>query len=122
MKIFIGGDSGYDTHYIEIGSKYGPIDLAILDNGQYDIKWKYIHHLPEETLKAAIDLKAKRLFPVHSSKFVMANHPWDEPLLKVSALNKNLPNPIPLVTPIIGEVVYLKNDQQRFKEWWVGLR
>lgn len=122
MKIFIGGDSGYDTHYTEIGSEYGPIDLAILDNGQYDIKWKYIHHLPEETLKAAIDLRAKRLFPVHSSKFVMANHPWDEPLLKVSALNKNLPNPIPLVTPIIGEVVYLKNDQQRFKEWWVGLK
>ncbi len=122
MKIFIGGDSGYDTHYTEIGNKYGPIDLAILDNGQYDIKWKYIHHLPEETLKAAQDLKAKRLFPVHSSKFVMANHAWDEPLLKVSALNKNLAMPIPLVTPIIGQYVYLKNHSQNFKEWWLGMK
>ena len=122
MKIFIGGDSGYGTHYAEIGNKYGPIDLAIMDNGQYDAKWKYIHHLPEETLKAAQDLKAKRLFPVHSSKFVMANHAWDEPLVKVSALNKNLRTPIPLVTPIIGELVYLKNDKQMFKEWWVGIK
>ncbi|SFG88937.1 L-ascorbate metabolism protein UlaG, beta-lactamase superfamily [Pedobacter insulae] len=120
-KIFIGGDSGYDTHYAEIGSKYGPFDLAILDNGQYDIKWRYIHHLPEEALKAAQDLKAQRLFPVHSSKFIMANHAWDEPLIRISALNKNLQNPIPLVTPMIGELVYLKNDQQTFKEWWVGM-
>lgn len=122
MKIFIGGDSGYDTHYAEIGNKYGPFDLAILENGQYDIKWKYIHHLPEETLKAAQDLKAKRLFPVHSSKFAMANHSWDEPLIKITAYNKNLPTPLPLVTPIIGEFVYLKNDLQTFKEWWVGMK
>ncbi|MGF1924979.1 MAG: MBL fold metallo-hydrolase, partial [Bacteroidia bacterium] len=52
LKIFIGGDSGYGKHYKEIGNKYGPIDLAILDNGQYDVKWKYIHHLPHETLMA----------------------------------------------------------------------
>ncbi|MES2653018.1 MAG: MBL fold metallo-hydrolase [Bacteroidota bacterium] len=122
LKIFIGGDGGYDTHYAEIGNKYGPIDLAILDNGQYDIKWKYIHHLPNETLMAAQDLKAKRLFPVHSSKFVMANHAWEEPLVKVSALNKKLETPLPLVTPIIGELVYLKNDKQKFKEWWLGIK
>lgn len=121
FKIFIGGDGGYGTHYKEIGNTFGPIDLAILDNGQYDIKWKYIHHLPNETLKAALDLKAKRLFPVHSSKFVMANHAWDEPLVKVSALNKKLPVPFPLVTPIIGELVHLKNNEQVFKEWWVGI-
>lgn len=122
QKIFFGGDSGYDTHYKEIGNKFGPIDLAILDNGQYDIKWKYIHHLPNETLKAAQDLKAKRLFPVHSSKFAMANHAWNEPLIKISALNKNLHTPIPLVTPIIGELVDLNKDQQIFKAWWIGIK
>ncbi len=117
LKIFIGGDSGYDTHYAAIGNKFGPIDLAILDNGQYDIKWKYIHHLPEETLRAARDLQAKKLFPVHSSKFVMANHAWDEPLMKITELNKNYQ--IPLVTPIIGELVMLKNDKQLFRQWWL---
>lgn len=115
-KIYIGGDSGYDTHFAEIGNKFGPVDLAILENGQYDIKWKYIHMLPNEVLQAAKDLKAKRLLPVHSSKFAMANHAWDEPLKKVTELNK-LMN-IPLVTPLIGEAVNLKDDNQQFKQWW----
>jgi L-ascorbate metabolism protein UlaG (beta-lactamase superfamily) len=42
-KIYLGGDSGYDTHFSEIGRQYGPFDLAILENGQYDLRWKYIH-------------------------------------------------------------------------------
>ncbi|WP_316735685.1 MBL fold metallo-hydrolase [Pedobacter aquatilis] len=120
MKIFIGGDGGYDTHFAQIGKKFGQIDLAILEDGQYDKKWKYIHLLPEQVLQAAKDLNAKRLFPVHSSKFVLANHPWDEPLVKTTALNKTAK--IPLVTPMIGEFVYLKNEKQTFKPWWVGVK
>ena len=122
MKFYFGGDSGYDTHYTEIGNEFGPIDLVMLDNGQYDEKWKYIHTLPPEVLIAAHDLKAKRLFPVHSSKFAMANHPWDEPLEKISELNKYSAHPIPLVTPIIGEIVFLKDSTQNFKQWWRGLK
>ncbi len=120
IKIYIGGDSGYDTHFAEIGNKYGPIDLAILDNGQYNVAWRYIHALPHEVLQAARDLKAKRLFPVHSSKFVLANHPWDEPLSKITELNKTIG--IPLVTPIIGEPVNLKDSSQQFTQWWVGFK
>lgn len=120
IKIYIGGDSGYDTHYADIGKKFGMIDLAIVENGQYDVKWRYIHNQPEEVLQAAKDLNARRLFPVHSSKFAMANHPWDEPLARVTELNKSFN--IPLVTPVIGEVVYLKDDHQQFRQWWSGLR
>ena len=119
MKIYIGGDSGYDTHYASIGDKFGSIDLAILDNGQYDEAWKYIHNLPADVLKAAKDLKAKRIFPVHSSKFALANHTWDEPLAKLTELNKAYN--FPLVTPIIGEIVNLKDNTQQFKQWWVNL-
>lgn len=122
IKIYIGGDSGYDTHFAGIGNTYGPIDLAIIDNGQYDVKWRYIHTLPAEVLQATKDLKAKRLFPVHSSKFVLANHSWDEPLVKISALNNDSGNPVPLVTPIIGELVFLKDEKQEFKPWWVGIK
>lgn len=119
-KIYIGGDSGYDTHFAEIGKKYGPIDLAILENGQYDLAWRYIHMLPEEVLQAAKDLKAKRLFPVHSSKFVLGNHAWDEPLTKITELNEA--NGIPLVTPLIGEQVNLADSTQTFTQWWKGLK
>lgn len=52
----------------------------------------------------------------------MVNHPWDEPLIKVTELNKNLQNLIPLVTPIIGETVFLANEKQQFKQWWFGVK
>jgi L-ascorbate metabolism protein UlaG (beta-lactamase superfamily) len=122
FKMYLGGDSGYDTHYAEIGNKFGPFDIALLDNGQYNPAWKYIHNLPEDVIKAMKDIKAKRVFPVHSSKFPLALHPWDEPLIKVTQLNAASENPIPLVTPKIGELVELRNEKQEFQQWWKGVR
>jgi L-ascorbate metabolism protein UlaG (beta-lactamase superfamily) len=122
FKMYLGGDSGYDTHFAEIGEKFGPFDMALIDNGQYDIKWKYIHNLPEQVIQAAKDLKAKRLFPVHSSKFKLANHAWDEPLKRVTELNSISENLLPLITPKIGELVELKNEKQEFKHWWTAIK
>lgn len=119
LKLFLGGDSGYDTHFAEIGNRFGPFDLVILENGQYDGKWKYIHMLPEEVLQAAQDLKAKRLFPVHSSKFALAQHPWKEPLTRVKLLNESIQ--MPLLTPMIGEKVELGKEDQVFSSWWEGV-
>ncbi len=116
MKIFIGGDSGYDKHFAEFGKNFGPIDLAILENGQYDHKWKYIHTLPEQIPQIFSELQAKRLFAVHSSKFVLANHAWDEPMIKLAANSKK--HNIPLITPMIGEEVNLNDTLQQFTEWW----
>jgi L-ascorbate metabolism protein UlaG (beta-lactamase superfamily) len=119
LKIYIGGDSGYDSHFAEAAQKFGEFDLAILDSGQYNPAWQAIHMSPAETLKAAIDLRAKRLFPVHSSKFALAHHPWDEPLKKITEFNQA--HNIPLVTPMIGELVNLNDENQSFKQWWKEL-
>jgi L-ascorbate metabolism protein UlaG (beta-lactamase superfamily) len=115
-KIYIGGDSGYDTHFKEIGTLYGPIDLAILENGQYNEAWKAIHFLPGENLQAAIDLQARQLMPVHSSKFSLALHDWDEPLKELYRRNQN--TGLPLATPKIGELVNLNDTAQVFTQWW----
>jgi L-ascorbate metabolism protein UlaG (beta-lactamase superfamily) len=119
LKLFIGGDSGYDTHFAEIGITHGPFDLAILENGQYDKKWRYIHLMPDEVLRAAKDLNAKRLLPVHSSKYPLSNHAWDEPLITLTALNEEAN--IPLATPMIGEKVNLADSNQAFTQWWIGI-
>jgi L-ascorbate metabolism protein UlaG (beta-lactamase superfamily) len=116
MQIFLGGDSGYDTHFAEIGNKYGPFDLAILECGQYDKSWKYIHMMPEEVAMAAQDLKAKKLFPVHWAKFALANHDWDDPIKRV--VNAAREKGITLLTPMIGEEIDLKNSAQKFSYWW----
>lgn len=115
-KMFIGGDSGYDFHFKEIGEKFGAFDLAILENGQYNEKWRYIHTLPEEIHTVATELKTKRFFPVHSSKFVLGQHSWKEPLEKVSEYNAA--SNIPIITPKIGEIVRLNDTLQTFSKWW----
>lgn len=119
-SIYISGDGGYDTHLAEIGRKNGPIDLAILENGQYDSAWHYLHHLPVEVLQAARDLNAKRVFPFHSSKFSLARHPWDGPLKKITEIDTG--SIVPLVTPRIGEPVYLGDLKQKFSPWWKEIK
>lgn len=114
-KVYIGGDSGYDTFFTEIGEKYGPFDLAILEQGQYNMDWQYIHMLPNELSKVKEDLNANQVFPVHNSKFALAIHSWDEPLDSAS-LNSSLHEG--LITPMIGELVRLGDTLQEFQEWW----
>lgn len=114
-KIYLGGDSGYDTHFAEIGNSHGPFDLAILECGQYNSYWKHIHMMPEETVQAADDLKAKQLLPVHWGKFALSMHSWDEPVIRVhkAAAEKKLP----LLTPVIGQKVNV-NGPNQFSSWW----
>lgn len=119
MKIYIGGDSGYDNHFGLIGEKYGPFDLAILENGQYDKNWKYIHMMPEEVVKAAQDLKAKKLLPVHWSKFTLSIHAWDDPIIRVVKEAKR--KGVSLLHPLIGEPIYLQDSIESFA-WWEKLK
>lgn len=115
LKIYIGGDSGYDTHFAEIGKQFGPFDLAILECGQYNKSWKYIHMMPEELIQAGEDLGAKRIMPVHWAKFALSLHSWDEPILRVTeeARKRNFP----IIHPMIGEEVDLKNPGESIA-WW----
>ena len=115
-RIFIGGDSGYDTHFKQIGEKFKSFDLAILENGQYNKNWKYIHMMPEEVLKAAKELNTKILFPVHSSKFALATHPWYEPLETITSLPKD--SSFIIITPKIGSIASPTNSNQVFDSWW----
>lgn len=117
-NIYIGGDSGYDDHFKQIGDRAGSIDLAILECGQYNTKWPLIHMFPEEVVQAAIDLKARVLMPVHWGKFGLAYHNWDEPILRVRAAanEKNFP----LTTPRIGESVII-GESYPADPWWENI-
>jgi L-ascorbate metabolism protein UlaG (beta-lactamase superfamily) len=103
QRLFLGGDSGYDEFFGEIGEKFNGFDIALLECGQYNKMWPYIHMQPEQTAQAAIDLKAKVLMPVHYSKFALAFHAWNEPPLLVSEAAKA--KGLQITTPMIGEKV-----------------
>ena len=78
-KVYIGGDGGYDKRFREIHEQFDSIDLAFLENGQYNANWKYIHTTPEDLAKVILDLQAKLIFTVHHDKYSLAMHPWYEP-------------------------------------------
>lgn len=116
QNIYLGGDSGYDDHFKNIGKQFGPFDLSVLECGQYNPAWGYIHMLPEQVAQAAEDLGTKLLLPVHWAKFTLALHTWSEPIERVSkaAEAKN----IPIATPMIGETLTLGKAIPN-KKWWL---
>ncbi len=118
-KIFIGGDSGFDSSFKTIGEKFGPFDLSILECGQYDKQWPFIHMMPEETAQAAVDLSGNVLLPVHWAKFTLGLHPWKEPAERVTTAAEKLK--LTVTTPLIGEVVELNNSFPNNK-WWADLK
>jgi L-ascorbate metabolism protein UlaG (beta-lactamase superfamily) len=114
-NLYLGGDSGYDTHFKTIGEKFGPFDIALLESGQYNTAWPFIHMMPEQTVQASIDLKANILFPIHWGKFALAFHDWDEPITRVLKKAKELD--VKTTTPMIGEPLILSKFSET-KAWW----
>ena len=114
-NLYLGGDSGYDSHFKEIGNKYGPFDLAILEAGQYNTMWPLIHMMPEQTVQAAVDLKAKALLPVHWGKFTLAMHAWNDSIKRVTTKARELN--MNVFTPKIGEPLVL-GGKFIASEWW----
>ncbi|GAB4093397.1 MBL fold metallo-hydrolase [Flaviaesturariibacter terrae] len=114
-RLFLGGDSGYGAHFKSIGEKYGPFDLALLECGQYNDYWPYIHMMPEQIVQAALDLGARRLMPVHWGKFALSLHDWDEPIRRAFAEAGK--KGMPLLHPMIGELVNLDAPAPQQK-WW----
>jgi L-ascorbate metabolism protein UlaG (beta-lactamase superfamily) len=115
LSIFIGGDSGYDTAFKMIGDQFGPFDLAILECGQYNEQWPFIHMMPEEVVQASIDLQAKVFMPVHWAKFTLALHAWNDPVER--AMKRAEEKSVFMTTPMIGEVLLLE-DPLPVNRWW----
>jgi L-ascorbate metabolism protein UlaG (beta-lactamase superfamily) len=119
-KVFYSGDGGYGPHFAEIGKKFGDVDLAIMENGQYDPDWAAVHMMPEEVVQASLEINAKALLPVHSGRFSICRHPWDDPYIRVTAAGQD--KKFRLLTPKIGEVIYLDELDRSFEPWWQTYR
>ena len=85
-KIFFACDTGYGNIYKELGKKYGPIDLTMINIGAYDFRPmfdKSIYHTsPEEALNVAQDLKSKKVIGTHWGTFVLSLEPIMEPPIR----------------------------------------
>lgn len=105
--VYVGGDSGYGKHYKDISRRYPTVTYAILENGQYNEDWRYIHTLPEQQDSVIRELGAKNVFSVHNSKYALARHPWHEPIDKIREIAVS-DTSFHLFDAIIGEPIELK--------------
>ncbi|GAA0136184.1 MBL fold metallo-hydrolase [Paenibacillus sp. YSY-4.3] len=117
-RFFTSGDGGYDTHFKEIGKKYGPFDLTLIEGGQYDSHWSWVHMTPEEAVKAHKDANGKNMMLIHWGAFTLAYHGWTEPIER--ALIEAKKADVNLIAPHIGDTVALNEEMPLpASSWWI---
>jgi L-ascorbate metabolism protein UlaG (beta-lactamase superfamily) len=115
QRLFFSGDSGYCDGFREIGEKYGPFDLTLLETGAYNANWPGVHMQPEESIQAHIDLKGRRLLPIHNGTFDLSMHSWHDPFDRIVALGAA--RGVAVMTPLMGEAVNM-HDTKSVRHWW----
>lgn len=115
QSLYFSGDGGYSDGFKQIGEKYGPFDLCLIECGAYNEAWHDIHMMPEESAQACVDLKGALMMPIHWGGFNLSLHEWTDPIERVSIKAKELG--VNLITPIIGEeiIVPIKVSNE---SWW----
>ncbi len=107
--IYFGGDSGYGSHFKDIGELFPNIDVALIGAGAYSPVWFMSpnHQEPYDAVKAFHDTKAKILVPFHYGTFDAADEPLGEPekiLFKLNGEGK-IQNQLQILK--LGEVLNL---------------
>ncbi|CAH3700650.1 hypothetical protein AI2795V1_2357, partial [Serratia marcescens] len=115
LRVFFSGDSGYFTGFAEIGRRFGPFDLTLMETGAYDKRWPYVHMHPQQTVQAHRDLLGRWLLPIHNGTFDLAMHAWQDPFDQV--LRHAAPSSVQVATPMIGERVDIVRPHPGSR-WW----
>jgi N-acyl-phosphatidylethanolamine-hydrolysing phospholipase D len=86
-RFYHAGDTGYFPGFREIGARLGPIDLAALPIGAYEPPeiMHFVHLNPEEAVRAARDVGARRVVGMHWGTFDLTDEPLDEPPRRMRA-------------------------------------
>jgi L-ascorbate metabolism protein UlaG (beta-lactamase superfamily) len=118
LRVFFSGDGGYFDGFTEIGRRFGPFDLTLMETGAYDPHWPYVHMHPAQTVQAHRDLGGRWLLPIHNGTFSLAMHAWWDPFERVLALGAE--QGIAVATPMMGERVSL-DAPHAGERWWRAL-
>ncbi|MCL1051965.1 MBL fold metallo-hydrolase [Shewanella abyssi] len=117
-SLYFSGDSGYFDGFKQIGDRFGPFDLTMVETGAYDKDWATIHMTPEQSLQAHIDLQGKKMMPIHNGTFDLAFHSWYDPLNQITQLASDAN--VEIVTPKMGELVSI-NEIHKTTHWWAAI-
>jgi L-ascorbate metabolism protein UlaG (beta-lactamase superfamily) len=114
-RVFYSGDTSYSFHFRQIGYHYGPFDLTLIENGQYSIHWPDSHIMPEDGVKANMELNGKYMLPVHWGSFNLSIHDWWEPIERASREAKK--KGVKLLTPRVGQTLSI-DENTITSPWW----
>lgn len=86
-RFYFAGDTGYQRAFTDIATRLGPLDLAALPIGAYEpaAMMRSVHMNPEEAVRAALDLGARRVLGIHWGTFDLTDEPLDEPPRRFTA-------------------------------------
>jgi L-ascorbate metabolism protein UlaG (beta-lactamase superfamily) len=119
LRLFFSGDTGYFDGFAEIGRRFGPFDLTLMEAGAYNEQWPYVHLHPQQTVQAHQDLRGRWLLPIHNGTFDLAMHIWEDPFDQV--LQFAAERAVQVATPMMGERVDMSAPQQGSR-WWRELQ
>lgn len=115
-RFYTSGDGGYGAHFKEIGKKYGPFDITLMEGGQYDKRWSWVHMTPEESVQAHLDVNGKNMMLIHWGGFTLANHGWAEPVERAIIATKQ--KEVNQFAPRIGGTISLQGKLSIPSYWW----
>ncbi len=113
-RVYYGADSGEWAGFAEIGARFGPFDLTMLEIGASDPLWAEIHMGPEGAVRSFRAMGGEGLLmPIHWGLFDLALHHWRQPMECVSSVEG-----LPLWSPTPGEPTEVIPGVEVRSEWW----
>lgn len=114
-RLFFSGDTGLTPELGEIGKRFGPFDVSMLEIGAAHPAWEPIHLGPANALRALELLGGGPILPIHWGTFDLALHAWDEPIETLLSLAE--PGGERVITPMLGRALE-PNEVQTPLPWW----
>jgi L-ascorbate metabolism protein UlaG (beta-lactamase superfamily) len=118
-RVFFSGDTGLFPALRQIGERFGPFDVTLIEIGQYHSAWPDWHIGPEQAVTAHRLLRGRVLLPVHWGKLQLAYHGWTEPIERVLAAAARAQ--VTVLTPMPGQSVE-PEAPARLTHWWPTLQ
>ncbi len=117
-RIYFSGDTSLTPEFLEIGRRYGPFDIAMIESAAYNPLWADSHLGPEQAVDAFLMVRGRLMVPIHWGTFDLGMHSWTEPVERL--VRAAAARDVHLVVPRPGESV-LPSTPATQVAWWPSL-
>jgi L-ascorbate metabolism protein UlaG (beta-lactamase superfamily) len=118
-RAWYSGDTSYHNDLHNIGTRFGPFDVTLIEAGQYDAAWADNHLGPELAVQAHIQVRGRTMIPVHWALLKLAQHTWTEPVERVLVAARC--HDVEVLAPRPGESIE-PTQHPVLPQWWPHLQ